>query len=157
MRTARAQSYGKIRLMTAMGVHGVASYTAKKFYEPEGDQIVTATAPDKQPFVYARFTAALRAQIKLLITPALIEEHRLKPLGQNSDALERVKNFLSRPPSYALYSKVPMQEWQIIRMPITPGKPAQPIDKTIYRDERTAYHAVFLQHLADLMAPEDHT
>jgi branched-chain amino acid transport system permease protein len=117
---------------------------------------MTATAADKQPLVYARFTATLRAQIKTLITPALIEEHRLKPLGQNSDALERVKNFLSRPPSYALYSKVPMREWQIIRMPITPGLPPQPIDEIIYRDERTAYHAVFLQHLAELMVPGDH-
>ena len=113
---------------------------------------VTAASPDKQLLVYARFNAALRAQIKTLITPALIEEHRLQPLGQNSDALQRVKNFFSRPPSYALYSKVPLQEWQVIRMPIAPGLPPQPTDDVVYRDERTAYHAVFLQHVADLMA-----
>lgn len=112
---------------------------------------------DKQHLVYARFNTALRRHIKTLITPALIEEHRLKPLGQNSDALERVKNFLSRPPSYALYSKVPLREWQVIRVPIEPGAPPRPIDNSVYRDERTAYHAVFLQHIADLMAHGDHS
>ena len=117
--------------------------------------MAAAASPDKQHLVYTRFNTTLRAQIKALITPALIEEHRLKPLGQGSDALQRVKNFLSRPPSYALYSKVPLQEWQVIRMPIKPGLPPQPIDDVIYRDERTAYHAVFLQHLADIMTQGD--
>ena len=111
------------------------------------------TAPaDKQHLVYARFTAALRAQIKSLITPALIEEHRQQPLGQGSDALERVKNFLSRPPTYALYARVPMREWQIIRMPIASGQPPQPIDAVCYRSEIEAYHAVFLKHVAELIA-----
>jgi branched-chain amino acid transport system permease protein len=114
--------------------------------------MTNAASPDRQHLVYARFTAALRTTIKASITPALIEEHRLKPLGQNSDALERVKNFLSRPPRYALYSRVALREWQVIRMPIAPGQPPQPIDDRVYDDESTAYHAVFLQHLADLMA-----
>ncbi len=109
-------------------------------------------APDKQHLVYARFTAALKVQIKSLITPALIEEHRLRPLGQTSDALERVKNYLSRPPTYGLYSRVPMHDWQIIRLPVASGAPAQPIDPMIYRSEAEAYHAVFLKHLEDLLA-----
>lgn len=114
--------------------------------------MTAAATSDKQHLVYARFTAKLRTHIRTLITPALIEEHRLKPLGQGGDALERVKNFLCRPPTYGLYSRVPMREWQVIRLPITPGKPPQPIDSTIFRDESSAYHAVFLKHLEDLMA-----
>ncbi len=113
--------------------------------------MATATITDKQHLVYARFTQDLRAQVKALITPALIEEHRQKPLGQGSDALERVKNFLSRPPTYGLYSRRPMREWQLIRLPIAAGEP-QPLDAEIYRNEATAYHAVFLKHLDDLMA-----
>jgi branched-chain amino acid transport system permease protein len=113
---------------------------------------MAAVLTDKQHLTYARFTATLRTHIKTLITPALIEEHRLKPLGQGSDDLERVKNFLSRPPAYGLYSRIPMREWQLIRLPIgAPGKMPQPIDGVIYRDEAKAYHAVFLQHLDDLM------
>ncbi len=108
--------------------------------------------PDKQHLVYARFNEAKRAEIKGLITGALIEEHRRKPLGQGSDALQRVKNFFSRPPTYALYSRVPMRTWQVIRMPITPGQPPQPVDEVVFDDEMTAYHAVFLRHVADLLA-----
>ncbi|MSR13645.1 MAG: hypothetical protein EXR86_03595 [Gammaproteobacteria bacterium] len=112
----------------------------------------TAIPVDKQPLIYARFTHRLREHIKTLITPALIEEHRLKPLGQGSDDLERVKNFLSRPPSYGLYARVPMREWQLIRLPIKASQAPKPIDSVIYRDEATAYHAAFLKHLDDLMA-----
>ncbi|MGD9604245.1 MAG: hypothetical protein AB7O21_21345 [Gammaproteobacteria bacterium] len=112
-------------------------------------------APDKQHIVYARFNRSLRAHIRTLITPALIEEHRLKPLGQNSDALERVKNFFARPPSYALYSRTAMREWQVIRMPVRPGQPPQPVDAAIYTDEASAYHAVFLKHVADLLADKE--
>jgi len=108
--------------------------------------------PDKQHLVYARFNEAKRAEIRGIITAALIEEHRRKPLGQGSDALERVKNFFSRPPTYALYSRVAMREWQIIRMPITPGQPPQLVDDVVHTDEMAAYHAVFLRHVADLMA-----
>ena len=110
---------------------------------------------DRQNLVYARFTAEKRAEIRQLITAALIEEHRRKPLGQGSDALERVKNFFSRPPSYALYSRVPMREWQLIRVPVTPGAAPVPCNDTVYRDEMEAYHAVFLQHCTDLMASEE--
>ena len=114
---------------------------------------MTATAsPDKQHLVYARFNTALRAQIKALITPALIEEHRLKPQGQNSDALERVKNYFCHNPGYALYSRVALREWQVIRLPVVPGQRPQPVDDLVYTDEATAYHAVFLKHVADLMA-----
>ena len=114
---------------------------------------MAATAvPDKQHLVYARFNTALRSQIKSLITPALIEEHRLKPLGQTSDALERVKNFFARPPSYGLYSRVAMREWQVIRLPVTPGQPPQPVDAVVHTDQASAYHAVFLRHVADVMA-----
>ncbi len=109
-------------------------------------------SPDKQHIVYARFNAAKRAEIKALITPALIEEHRLKPLGQGSDALERVKNYFARPPYYGLYSRTAMREWQLIRLPVTSGAPPQPLNDTVYRDENTAYHAVFLRHVEDLMA-----
>ena len=105
---------------------------------------------DKQHLVYARFTATLAEQIRNLITPALIEEHRLKPLGQGSDALERVKNFFSRPPLFGLYARHAMREWQIIRLPVAGDRGPQPIDDTVYNTERDAYHAVFLKHVATL-------
>lgn len=107
---------------------------------------------DKQHLVYARFNGRLKAQLKHLITPALIEEHRQKPLGQHSDALERVLNFFRRPPAYALYSRIALREWRIIRLPVTPGAPPQPLDDVVYRDKNAAMHALFLRHVQDLIA-----
>ena len=112
---------------------------------------MSAAASDKQHLVYAQFNTTLRAHIKTLITAALIEEHRQKPLGQGSDALERVKNYFSRPPLFGLYSRRPMHEWQIIRLPVALAQ-GQPIDYTVFKSEREAYHAVFLKHVAHLMA-----
>ena len=111
----------------------------------------TATI-DKQTQTYARFNAGLHAQIRNLITPALIEEHRIKPLGQGSDALERVKNFFSRPPFFGLYARRAMREWQIIALPVTAPFMPQPIDDKVYTSENEAYHAVFLKHVEQLLA-----
>lgn len=113
---------------------------------------MSAAASDKQHLVYAQFNITLRAHIKTLITAALIEEHRQQPLGQGSDALERIKNYFSRPPLFGLYSRTPMREWQIIRLPVALAQGPQPIDDTVFTREREAYHAVFLKHVAHLMA-----
>lgn len=120
--------------------------------EPSRGMRMGAAAVDKQHQVYALFNQRLKAEIKLLIAPALIEEHRQQPLGRHSDALERVLNFFRRPPRYAIYSRVPMREWQLIRMPLVPGAPPSPVDETVYRSEAAAIHAVFLRHVNDLMA-----
>ncbi len=107
---------------------------------------------DRQHQTYALFNARLKEEIRTLITPALIEEHRRNPLSRQSDALARVVNFFRRPPRYALYSAVPMRQFQLIRMPITPGLPPQPVDDTVYTTEAEAIHAVFLRHVAELNA-----
>lgn len=107
---------------------------------------------DKQHQAYALFNARLKSEVKALITPALIEEHRRKPLGRHSDDLERVLNFFRRPPAYALYSRVPMREWQIIRLPIAPDAPPTPLDDTVHRSEAEAMHALFMRNVDDLMA-----
>ncbi len=112
----------------------------------------TASLPaDRQNIVYQRFTQEMKARIRALVTEDLIDEHRRQPLGQHSDALERVLNFLRRPPSYGLYARVPCREFQLIRLPITAGAPPAPLDDTVYTDEHSALHAVFLRHIADLM------
>ena len=112
---------------------------------------MSAAASDKQHLVYAQFNTTLRAHIKTLITAALIEEHRQRPLGQGSDALERVKNYFCRPPLFGLYSRRPMREWQIIRLPVALTQGPQPIDDSVFKSESDAYHAVFLKHVAHLM------
>ena len=114
--------------------------------------MVAAATTDRQLQVYALFNAHLVAEIRALITPALIEEHRRQPLGRQSDALSRVVNFFRHPPKYALYSPVPAREWVLVTVPIRPGQPPQPLDGKVYTSEAEALHAVFLRHVADLQA-----
>ena len=111
-----------------------------------------SASPDRQHQVYAVFNARLKADIRGLVTPELIEEHRQHPLGPYSDALGRVVNFFRRPPQFGLYSPVPMRQWQIIALPITPGEAPQALDDTRYTSEAEAIHAVFLRHIAQLGA-----
>jgi branched-chain amino acid transport system permease protein len=111
-----------------------------------------AAPSDQQVIAYVRFTDRLKAELRTLCTAELIEEHRRKPLGQHSDALERVLNFFRRPPSYGLYSTKPYREYRLIRLPVKPGATPTPLDGTVYTDKNEAMHAVFLCHVRDLMA-----
>lgn len=111
----------------------------------------TALPADRQLLVYARFTEELKAEIRPLITEDLIEEHRRRPLGQHSDTLMRLLNMFRRAPAYALYSRIPCQEFQVIRLPVTEGSEPTPVDNVIYTDQNEALHAVFLRNLEDLM------
>ena len=106
---------------------------------------------DRQRLVYARFTEKLTADLRLLVNEDLIDEHRRKPLGQHSDALERLLLHFRRAPTYALYSRKACREYQIIRLPVAAGSLPTPIDDTVHTDKNAALHAVFLRHLHDFM------
>ena len=109
---------------------------------------MSATAsPDRQHQTYAIFNARLRAEIRGLITPALLEEHRTNPLGRHSDALARVVNFLRRPPHYALYSAKPMREWQVIALPIAAGQPLS-AEASFESRKRTYSYGAHAAHVA---------
>lgn len=47
---------------------------------------------DRQADYIRMFESRLARQLAATITPEMIEEHRLKPLGQHSDALEDRKS-----------------------------------------------------------------
>ncbi len=113
---------------------------------------ITPSTGDRQLEILSRFDADLRQQIETLVTDELIEEHRLKPLGQHSDALERVLNYFRRPPHFALYSRVACHEYQVIALPVAPGSAPEPIDEPVYYDKSEALHAVFLRHVDWLRA-----
>lgn len=112
----------------------------------------TPPTRDRQLEVFTRFDADLRTLIESLITDELIEEHRQKPLGQHSDALERVLNYFRRPPHFGLYSRVACREYQVIALPVAPGSTPAPIDEPVYYDKTEALHAVFLRHVDWLRA-----
>lgn len=103
---------------------------------------------DRQLLCMQRFNARLREELLALISEDLIDEYRRKPLGRHSDALERVLNFIRKSPSFALYSRTPCREFQVIRLPVRPAHGPEPVDDIVYTDENEALHAVFMHHIA---------
>ena len=111
----------------------------------------TALPADRQLLAYVRFTEELTARMRPLISEDLIEEHRRQPLGQHSDTLMRLLNIFRRIPAYALYSRTPCREFQVIRLPVQEGSQPTPIDDVVYTNQNEALHAVFLRNLEDFM------
>ena len=111
---------------------------------------------DKQQIAERRFDKRLRERLKAMITPALIEEHRLAPLGPHSDALARVLNYFRRgemPDKYAILQDGPPDAWTYSVMALSgePGKPPRVVDDRHYASRDEAYHAVFLLRVNDLL------
>jgi branched-chain amino acid transport system permease protein len=111
--------------------------------------------PDKQAIFYRRFNKRLRDELKLLITPELIEEHRAKPLGRHSDALSRVLNYFRRsemPDKYAIMRQPEnFNHYKIVALSGERGAPPRLVDDRLYESLDEAYHAVFLLRVNDLL------
>jgi branched-chain amino acid transport system permease protein len=98
--------------------------------------------------------AGLRRRLKALITDDLIAEHAARPLGQHSDALERVLNYLRRAAvagKYVVVCTVPWREWRIGVLSGVRGVPPTVLDGPRFGSEAEALHGVFLQRIRDLM------
>jgi len=112
---------------------------------------------DKQ-LVYRRlFDKRLRDGLKRTITPELIAEHRTKPLGQHSDALDRLLNYFRReemPDKYAILRVGPLKScsYRVMALSGSPGHPPRQVDDKLYPTLNEAYHAVFLLRVNDLLA-----
>lgn len=111
---------------------------------------------DRQFDHYALFDAKLRARLRALVSDAVIEEHRRKPLGQHSDALDRLLNYFRRgglAGKYGLFQPDPAREaYHIVVFSGARGTPSQVDRSTLYASRDEGYHAVFLRRIADLMA-----
>lgn len=108
---------------------------------------------DKSLTVYGRWDARMRETIKSLITDDLIAEHRNKPLGQHSDALDRVLNYFRRAPlpgKYVIVSTKPHEEWRIGVLSGRRGVPPKLIEEESFGSEAEALHGVFVRRVEDL-------
>ena len=115
----------------------------------------TAAHHDRDKVYRERFDTQLRAHLRTLITPALIEEYRASPLGQHSDDLERVLNFFRRAPfegKYALFELEANRKYKIVTATGRAGGLPEDVDGTVYTDKNEALHAVFLKRVDALMA-----
>jgi branched-chain amino acid transport system permease protein len=123
----------------------------------KGDEAMPEEATEirNKDLIYAqRFNKRLREHLKTLITPELIEEHRLKPLGQHSENLERVLNFFRRAPGdnkYSLYEIEADRKYRIIALSGQKGVPPREVDERIFHSKSEALHAVFLKRVQELM------
>jgi branched-chain amino acid transport system permease protein len=121
--------------------------------EPERGQEASVEVVDRQLQVHADWDAKQRERIKALITDDLIEEHRAKPLGQHSDALERVLNYFRRQPvqgKYIIVATTPWQEYRIGVLSGVRGRTAEILDGEAFATEEEAMHGVFLRRVRDL-------
>ena len=101
----------------------------------------------------------LETEIKPRVGPEIIEEHRRRPIGRHSDALERVLVYLRRrhwemAGKYLLVCTKPHQEWRI--GVIADDAPPRLLDET-FHDRYEAEHAVFVRRLRDAGLLTDHT
>jgi branched-chain amino acid transport system permease protein len=109
---------------------------------------------DKQQIYYRRFNKRLREQLKQLVTPELIEEHRRAPLGNHSDALSRLLNYFRRGEMADKYAIMRLPEnfhhYKIVAFSGKRGAPPRLVDDKIHTSLNEAYHAVFLLRINDL-------
>jgi branched-chain amino acid transport system permease protein len=110
---------------------------------------------DRQALVFADWDRKQRARIRELVTGELVSEHARKPLGQHSDALERVLAYFRRQPNAGKYIIVATEPWREYRIAVLTGErgviPAVLEDET-FATEEAAMHGVFLRRLRDLGA-----
>ena len=92
--------------------------------------------------------------MKRLITDELIEEHKKSPLGQHSEALERVLTYFRRQPQeekYAITVVEPFKAYRIVAMSGVRGVAPRLVEDTIYGSPEEAYHALFMRRVQDLL------
>jgi branched-chain amino acid transport system permease protein len=109
---------------------------------------------DRQAIYVQRFEAHLRAELKRLITDALIEEHRTTMGKRRSDALERVLAHFRRAAvadKYAVLAVKPFAEYRIVALSGRRGVPPRIVDDQVFNTPEDALHGVFLKRVRDLM------
>jgi branched-chain amino acid transport system permease protein len=109
---------------------------------------------DRGAVALARFEERTRLAIRPLITKKVIAEHRRDPLGDHSDTLKRVLNYLRRASALAPYVIVctkPFREWRVARMSGERGKAPNLLDERKYKSEVKAMHALFLKRLEEVL------
>ncbi len=109
---------------------------------------------DKQQIALRHFDKRSRDYLKTLVNDELIEEHRRKPSGQHSPALDRLLNYFRRASivdKYAVLCIRPYAEYRLIALSGKRGVPPRAVDDRTYTTPDEAYHAVFVKRVQDLL------
>ena len=116
--------------------------------------VTTSQPVDRQLQVYENWGKKQRKAIRALISDSLIEEHRVKVLGQHSDDLERVLQYFRRQPQEGKYIGVMTKPWEEYRIGVLSGVRGQPAEILMdesFPTEEAVLHGIFLRRIRDLM------
>ena len=109
---------------------------------------------DKDMLYHRRFDKMQREFLKKLVTDEVIEEHKNKPLGQHSEALERLLLYFRRAlqeDKYAIKRNEQSTAFKIIAFSGVRGISPRLVEDTEYSTLEEAYHGVFMRRVYDLM------
>ena len=114
-----------------------------------------STEMDNKDEVYRkRYDKMQREFLKTLICNEIIEEHKNKPLGQHSEALERVLYYFRRAgmnDKYVVKCEEPFKKYKIMALSGVRGRSPRLVEDKIYETVNAAYHGLFLRRVQDLM------
>ena len=114
-----------------------------------------ATETDNKDEIYRkRYDKMQREFLKTLICDEIIEEHKSKPLGQHSEALERVLYYFRRGAmndKYVVKCEEPFKKYKIMALSGVRGRSPRLVEDKIYNTVNEAYHGLFLRRVQDLM------
>ena len=114
-----------------------------------------STEMDNKDEVYRkRYDKMQREFLKTLICNEIIEEHKNKPLGQHSEALERVLYYFRRAAmndKYVVKCEEPFKKYKIMALSGVRGRSPRLVEDKIYPSVTDAYHGLFLRRVQDLM------
>ena len=109
---------------------------------------------DKDVLYFRRHDMMQRDYLKTLVSQEIIEEHRRQPLGQHSEALERVLLYFRRAKledKYALRKAGPHGPYKIIAFSGVRGVSPRLVDDREFTTLDEAYHGVFMRRVHDLL------
>lgn len=109
---------------------------------------------NKDQIFFRRFDKMQRDFLKRLVTPPVIEEHRAQPLGQHSEALERLLIYFRRQSQIDKYAIMVLEEfkaYRIVALSGHRGTAPRVVEDQTYATPNEAYHALFMRRVQDLM------
>ena len=109
---------------------------------------------DKDELAFRRYDKNQRDFLKTLVTDEVITEFKNKPLGQHSEALERLLTYFRRQPmvdKYAIKCVEPFKAYQIVALSGMPGVAPRLVEDKVYPNREEAYVGVFTRRIQDLL------
>lgn len=124
--------------------------------EKGGEMLPEESTEDenKDHVYFRRFDKMQREYLKTLITPELIEEYKQRPVGQHSEALERLLNYFRRQPQNDKYAVMVVEQfkaYRIVALSGVRGVAPRLVEDTIYPSIEAAYVGVFTRRVQDLL------